>query len=148
MTVPTFLALLPLLLGLAAGQDEPQGDEPRPSVSRLVVEEQWIVRVPLRQRAPNPRFEWKESKGFKCVDTNAIRGAMLAGRDHVDFLLPHRQRIRASFGGNCPALDVYGGFYLKTDDHQVCARRDFVHSRMGGSCRIERFRRLVRKIKD
>ena len=144
----TFLALLPLLVGLTAVQDEPGGEETRPSVSRLMVEEQWIVRVPVRQRPPKPRFEWKESKGFRCIDTEEIRGALLAGPDHVDFLLPHRQRIRARFGGNCPALDFYGGFYLKTGDHQVCARRDFVHSRMGGSCRIERFRRLVPKIKD
>ena len=142
-----FVLLLPLLLGLAAAQDEPEGDEPRPSTSRLVVERQWIVRVPIVSRPALRRFEWKESKGFKCVDTNVIRGALLSGPDHVDFLLPHRQRIRARFGDNCPALDFYGGFYLKSDDHQVCARRDFVHSRMGGSCRIERFRRLVPKIK-
>jgi len=147
LTVSVFLALLPLLLGLAAAQDEPQSDEPRPTTSRLVVERQWIVRVPVRSRPALQGFEWKESKGFKCVHTDEIRGALLSGPDHVDFLLPHRQRIRARFGGNCPALDFYGGFYLKTDDHQVCARRDFVYSRMGGSCRIERFRRLVPRIK-
>lgn len=147
MTVSSFVLLLPLLLGLAATQDEPEGDEPRPTTTRLTVERQWIVRVPVRSRPAPQRFEWKESKGFKCIDTSEIRGALLSGPDHVDFLLPHRQRIRARFGGNCPALDFYGLFYLKSDDHQVCARRDFVHSRMGGSCRIERFRRLVPKIK-
>lgn len=147
MTVSSLVVLLPLLLGLAAVQDEPQNDEPQPTVSRLVVERQWIVRVPVRSRPALQRLEWKESKGFKCLDTNAIRGALLSGPDHVDFLLPHRQRIRARFGGNCPALDFYGSFYLKTEDHQVCARRDFVHLRMGGSCRIERFRRLVPRIR-
>src|SRR5688500_16838385 len=111
MTV-TFLALLPLLVGLAALQDQPGGEETGPAVSRLIVEEQWIVRVPVRQRPPKPRFEWQESRGFRCIDTDEIRGALLAGPDHVDFLLPHRQRIRARFGGNCPALDFYGGFYL------------------------------------
>jgi hypothetical protein len=143
----SFVLLLPLLLSLAASQDEPEGDEPRPTITRLTVERQWIVRVPVRSRPALRRIEWKESKGFRCIDTNEIRGALLAGPDHVDFLLPNRQRIRASFGGNCPALDFYGTFYLKSDDHQVCARRDFVHSRMGGSCRIERFRRLVPSIK-
>ena len=74
--------------------------------------------------------------------------AVLAGSDHIDLLLPRRQRVRASFDGNCPALDFYGGFYLKTEDDRVCARRDSVHSRMGGSCRIEQFRRLVPKLRD
>ncbi len=148
MTVSSFLAMLPLLLGVAASQDVSQGDEPEPAVSRLVVERQWIVRVPVRPQRAVQRFEWSEGKRVKCFPTNAIRGAMLSGADHVDFLLRPQQRVRASFGGNCPALDFYGGFYLKTDDDRVCARRDFVHSRMGGSCRIERFRQLVPKVKD
>ncbi len=148
MTVSSFLALLPLLLGIAATPGEPQSGEAQPSVSRLAVERQWIVRVPVRPQRPLQRFEWSESKRVKCFRTDAIRGALLSGADHVDFVLRQRERVRASFDGNCPALDFYGGFYLKTDDHQVCARRDFVHSRMGGSCRIERFRRLVPKARD
>ncbi|HEU5286420.1 MAG TPA: hypothetical protein VFU20_07930 [Sphingomicrobium sp.] len=148
MTVSSFLALLPLLLGVAATQDQAPGDEPQPAVSRLVVERQWIVRVPVRPHSAPRRFEWNEGKRVKCFPTNAIRGALLSGADHVDFLLRPRQRVRATFDGNCPALDFYGGFYLKTDDDRVCARRDFVHSRMGGSCRIERFRQLVPRIKD
>ena len=143
MTVSSFLALLPLLLA-AAAQDE----EPQPTVRRLVVEQQLLLRVPVRPRPMVQRFDWVEGGRYKCVHTNAIRGALLSGADHVDFLLPRRQRMRASFDGNCPALDFYGGFYLKTEDHRVCARRDFVHSRMGGSCRIEGFRRLVPKLKD
>ena len=51
--------------------------------------------------------------------TAEIRGALLSGVDHVDFLLRKRQRVRASFDGSCPALDFYGGFYLKTDDERV-----------------------------
>ena len=148
MTVSSFLALLPLLLGVASSQDDSQGDEPQPSVSRLVVERQWIVRVPVRPHRDVQGFEWGEGKKVKCFPTKEIRGALLSGVDHVDFLLRHRQRVRASFDGNCPALDFYGGFYLKTGDERVCARRDFVHSRMGGSCRIERFRRLKPKLKD
>lgn len=148
MTVPSILVLLPLLVGLAAQDDSQRDEEPQPTVQRMVVERQWIVRVPVRARPALRKFDWVESKGFKCVRTNAIRGALLSGVDHVDFLLPQRRRIRATFDGNCPALDFYGGFYLKTDDERVCARRDSVHSRMGGSCRIERLRQLVPKFKD
>lgn len=144
MTVPTFLALLPLLLGLASSQ----AGEPQPTVQRMVVEQQWILRVPVRPQRLPQRFEWIESKGPKCVAALDIRGALLSGTDHVDFLMPDRQRVRASLDDDCPALDFWGGFYLKPADHQLCAKRDSVHSRMGGSCRIERFRRLERKLKD
>jgi len=146
--VSSFLAMLPLLLGVAGVEDDSPGDEAQPTVRRMVVEQQWIWRVPVRPRGAFSRFDWIESKGPKCVPTNAIRGALLAGTDHVDFLLPERQRVRATFDEDCPALDFYGGFYLKTEDQRLCARRDSIHSRMGGSCRIERFRRLSRKIKD
>jgi hypothetical protein len=144
LTLPTVLALLPLILGLASSQS----DDALPSVGRLVGERDILFRVPVHPRASVPHLEWDEGKRFKCIDTSAIRGAVLAGSDHVDLLLPQRQRVRASFDGNCPALDFYGGFYLKTEDHRVCARRDSVHSRMGGSCRIEQFRRLMPKLRD
>ena len=143
MTVASFLVLFPLFLALTSAQR----DEPEPSVQRMVAEEQWIVRVPVRARPAVQRFEWTAGQGYKCVRTNAIRGAFLAGPDSVDFVL-RRQRVRATLGGNCTALDFYDGFYLKTGDERVCAQRDFVHSRMGGSCRIERFQRLVPKLKN
>jgi len=144
LTLPTVLALLPLVVGLAGSQADPA----LPNVTRLVGERDVIFRVPVHPRSTGPRLEWDEGKRFKCVSTSAIRGAVLAGADHIDLLLPGRQRVRASFDGNCPALDFYDGFYLKTEDHRVCARRDSVHSRMGGSCRIEQFRRLVPKLPD
>lgn len=132
------------MLALAAAPD----DEPEPAVQRMAVESEWILRVPVRPRTALQRFRWIEGQGYKCVPTSAIRGAIQSGSEHVDFLLPGRQRVRASFAGSCPALDFYGGFYLKTEDRRVCARRDFVHSRMGGSCRIERLRRLVPRTRD
>jgi hypothetical protein len=142
VTVATFLALLPMFVGMAAVQ----GAGVQPEVRRLVVQDEVILRVPVRPM-PSPQFEWDERKGPKCVPTSAIRGALLSGPQKVDFVLPHRQRIRATFDDDCPALDYWGGFYLKTEDDQVCAKRDSVHSRMGGSCRIERFRHLVPKFK-
>lgn len=144
MTVSIFLALFPLLLGLASAPAE----APQVSVQRMVIEQEWILRVPVQPQRIARRFEWVESKGPKCVPASDIRGALLSGTDHVDFLLPDRQRIRATFDDDCPALDFYGDFYLSTDDQQLCAKRDSVHSRIGGSCRIERFRKLTPKFRD
>ena len=118
------------------------------SVQRMVVEQEWILRVPVRPRQMLPPFEWVESKGPKCVPASDIRGALLSGMDHVDFLMADQRRMRVTFDDDCPALDFYGGFYLTTVDHRVCVKRDSVRSRMGGSCRIERFRRLTPKLKD
>ena len=142
MTLPSVLALLPLMLGLSGSQ----AGQVLPSVGRLVGERNVIFRVPVSPRTGPPRLRWVEGDRFKCVHTKDIRGAILSGTDHIDLLLPHRERVRASFDGNCPALDFYGDFYLKSDDHRVCERRDSIHSRMGGSCRIEAFHRLVPKV--
>ncbi|MBA2466959.1 MAG: hypothetical protein H0V46_05060 [Sphingomonas sp.] len=142
MTLATILALLPLALGLAGSQ----ADQALPTVGRLIGEREIIFRVPVRPRAGGT-LRWVERDRFKCVSTSAIRGAVLADSNHVDLLLHHRQRARASFDGNCAALDFYEGFYLKSEDDRICARRDSVHSRMGGSCRIEQFRRLVPKLR-
>ncbi len=144
MTVSIFLALFPLLLGLASAPS----DEPLVRVQRVTVQQEWILRVPVQPLRMPQRFDWVESKGPKCVSASDIRGALLSGTDHVDFLLPDRQRIRATFDDDCPALDFYGGFYLSTEDQRLCAKRDSVHSRIGGSCRIERFRKLKPKFKD
>lgn len=138
----TLLSLLALLLSWGGWQDSNP-----PAVRRVMVQDQLIIKVPVRPLPP-AEFDWVERKGPRCLPASVIRGALLTGPDHVDLMLPQRQRIRATFDGDCPALDFYGGFYLKTEDQQVCAGRDSVHSRMGGSCRIERFGHLVPKFKD
>ncbi len=144
MTVSTFLALLPALLGLATIQ----GGGAQPTLRRLVAQDQIILRVPVQPRLQGPQIRWVERKGRKCVPLGDIRGAALSGPESVDFLLSDRKRVRAHLTEGCPALDFYAGFYLKTDDERMCADRDFIHSRMGGSCEIERIRNLVPKIKD
>ena len=72
--------------------------------------------------------------------------ASLSGREEVDFLLNNRARIRAKLEDDCPALDFDAGFYLQPEDERLCARRDAIHSRIGRSCAIERFKLLVPKI--
>jgi len=137
MPISLFLSLLPALLGMGAFS---QGDQ----VRTLVMEEEVIMRVPVR---PMPRrFDWVEKKGPKCIPASAIRGAMLSGREHVDFMLFDRSRMRARLSDDCPALDFYNGFYLTPEDGKICMKRDGIHSRIGSSCRIERFHRLLPKL--
>jgi hypothetical protein len=94
-----------------------------------------------------PEIEWVEHKGPKCIPTSGLRGALLFSAAQVDFVLANRGRVRAVLDEDCPALDFYGGFYLQPQDDRLCAGRDAVHSRMGGSCTIERFRQLEPRFK-
>ena len=144
MTVSAFLALVPALLGLVTVQ----GGAGRMTVRSIVVQDQVILRVPVRPRLAPPEIHWIERKGPKCVAVADIRGAALSGPDQVDFVLKDRKRVRAELSEGCPALDFYGGFYLKSDDEKICADRDFIHPRVGGSCAIDRFRSLKPKLKD
>jgi hypothetical protein len=113
------------------------------AVSRLVVQEEVILRVPvIRPRRARP-IRWEEKKGPRCIDPDQIVAATLGEERSVDFLLNDRSRIRARMDDDCPTLDFYGNFYIQPRDEQVCAKRDEIRSRMGGSCRIEKFRRMV-----
>ena len=139
MTITAILTLLPMLLGMAGASAS--AEEPR--VRSLVVQDELIMRVPVQ---PPPRgLNWVELDGPKCINAAAINSAFLSGSDSVDLITVRRRRIRAELSDDCPALDYYEGFYLKPEDHRICAKRDVIRSRMGGSCRIERFKLLVRK---
>jgi hypothetical protein len=113
------------------------------SVSRLVVQQEVILRVPvIRPRAPRI-VRWEETKGPKCIASDQIVAAALGDERSVDFLLRDRTRIRAEMDDDCPTLDFYGNFYVTPRDDKVCAKREEIRSRIGGSCRIQRFRRMV-----
>jgi hypothetical protein len=122
--------------------------------STTVVRERFIVRIPLpgilRRRPPAsarpvpPLVKWKTKKGPACVPLAMMAGAQVTAPASIDLTLKGGGRVRAELEDSCPALDYYGGFYLKpTMDGKVCADRDAIHTRAGGACEIERFRKLV-----
>jgi hypothetical protein len=141
MTLIALLGLFPALFGMIA---DPQSEQQ--VVRRVVIHDEVIFRIPIKPRA-SPPVEWIEHKGPKCIPANLIAGAMLSGPSSIDFLLRNRQRVRAIMDSDCPAIDFYGSFYLQPDDDRICAKRETVHSRVGGSCRIERFKLLVPQYK-
>lgn len=130
---------MPLLLGLIGAQPGAVGQ----SVTRLIIQDEVILRVPVQPRPLIPEIEWVEKKGPKCVPVAAIQRALLSGSEQVDFVFVNRARVRAQLEEDCPALDFYNGFYLQPRDERLCAHRDAIHSRMGGSCAIESFKELV-----
>ena len=138
-----FAGLMGLLSDLFADSAAPA--VPRETVRIMTVEERLLIRVPV---APHPRLRihWDEEKGPKCIPANALAGAFLSGPDSIDFILRGRQFVRAHLDSDCEGLDFYGGLYLQPDDQKICAKRDIVRSRVGGSCRIVKFKTLVPKI--
>jgi hypothetical protein len=144
MIAGTIWKLMPLLLGLLGAEPGAVGQ----SVTRLIVYDEVILRVPVAPRPLLPEIDWIEQKGGKCIPAGAIRWAVLSGPSQVDFILANRARIRAQLDEDCPALDFYGGLYLQPRDDRLCVRRDAIHSRIGGSCTIERFKQLVPKLRQ
>ena len=143
MSVGSFWSVVPFLLGLFSAEPAAVGQ----SVTRLVGQDDIILRVPVQPRPLMPQIEWIERKGPRCVRITEIHRALLQGPEQVDFILANRSRIRAHLDEDCPALDFYGGFYLQLADDRLCAGRDAIRSRMGGSCTIDRFNELVPRIR-
>ncbi len=107
--------------------------------------ERVIVRIRTGRSPAIPAgMRYKEKKGPRCIPAAGVAAAAVTKPDSVDFVLKGGERIRAKLDDDCPALDYYGGFYLRpTADRAICADRDAVHARSGGECAITRFRRLV-----
>lgn len=143
MTSGVFFGLLPLLFGLIAAQPGVVGQ----SVTRLIEQDEVILRVRVQAHPLLPEIEWVEKKGPKCIPVDALRGAMLSGPEDVDFIFDNRSRVRAQFDENCPALDFYNSIYVQPRDERLCAGRDAIYSRMGTSCTIERFKQLVPRLR-
>jgi hypothetical protein len=136
------LSTLPLLTWLASLAGF-QGVGPV-TVTRLVVQQEVILRVPvLRPEPPRRPIRWEEKKGPKCIAAGQIVAAALGDERSVDFLLRDRTRVRAKMDGACPTLEYYGVFYIEPRDERICAKREEIRGRMGETCRISRFRRMV-----
>ena len=136
MTISTLFALLPALFALSGFSAQDDGSR----VRTLVIENEVIMRIRVQ---PAPQVNWVERDGPECVRHRGIRGATLTRDGDVDFLMSGGRRVRAELGDDCPGLSFYDGFYLSPEDERICAGRDPIRSRMGGSCPIERFHQLV-----
>jgi hypothetical protein len=127
-----------LLMNAGGLEQRQQAAQP---VRVMTIEQRMIVRVPVRPRLV-PIVGWEEGKGPKCLPVRAIAGAFLAGSDEIDFLLRNKQRVRARLENDCSGLDFYGGLYLQPEGAMLCAGRDAIRSRVGGICRISKFKSL------
>lgn len=85
-----------------------------------------------------------ERKAPDCIRMDRMVAFAVTQRDSVDLMLNDGTRMRAKLGSNCPSLGFYSGFYVRPNaDGKMCAKRDPLRSRSGGSCDIQAFKALV-----
>ena len=144
--------ILPLiLLALAPGASAEESRIDEVEVAQLVFHQRIIIRIPrlpfTRPPVDAPEsVRWVEKKGPKCVALGEIAGATITAANSLDLIVEDDNRIRAKLDHDCPSLDYYSGLYLKaTPDGMICADRDAVRTRSGGSCGINEFKSLVAK---
>ena len=129
---------------LAGGATAPAAEESL-EVAQVVIRQQIIIRVPQqghRVPASATPVHWREGNGPRCLGWRDIAAAM-PSQNNVDFVMRDNSRVRARLGQRCAGLDYYRGFYVEaTEDGRICAQRDVLRSRMGGSCEISQFRSL------
>ena len=137
-----------LVLFVSLGNDDDQSRAPvrGPGIS---VHQQIIIRVaPLPRGIPRAgtnrqTVAWQEERGPRCIPIRQILGAAQIGQESVDLVLRDTSRVRARLERRCPAMDYYFGVYVRPNaDGMICADRDEIRTRAGGSCAIERFRTL------
>lgn len=117
-------------------------------IAQLNIQQRVIIRVPTRPEPPERRMRYREKDGPECIDASALAGAQV-GPDGVDLLLNGGTRLRARLSNACPSLNYYSGFYVRPGrDGRICEDRDSIRTRAGGSCEIDRFRRLVPDKRD
>jgi len=151
MSQPLILALI--VLAVAPGPSVAESRIERVEVAQVTLHQRIIIRIPrlpfMRKPVDTGKpLEWSEKKGPKCVAMGDLIGAAISAPDSIDLMVDDGTRVRAKLDDDCPPLDYYSSYYLKpTPDGMVCADRDAIRSRSGGSCRIEEFKRLVAKTK-
>ncbi|MFW2828909.1 hypothetical protein [Sphingomonas sp. ID0503] len=129
---------------MASAADAGAAEDGNLRLAQVIVRESIVVRLRRQPGVPGSSTKWKEKHAPKCLDLADVAGAAVAEPSSVDFILRGGKRLRAKLEKQCPALDYYSGFYMRpSEDGQICADRDLVRTRSGGSCMIERFRKLV-----
>jgi len=73
----------------------------------------------------------------RCVGIDHVAGAVILGDRAVEMTMTDHSRWRMNFDAACPALSFYQGFYYRRAvAGRLCAGRDAVISRAGGTCAI------------
>jgi hypothetical protein len=98
----------------------------------------------LRRQGNSPT-SYQEEKLNGCIAVSSIAGVQPApAQNRLLLFMRDRRILSAALERACNARDYYSGFYIeRSDDGQLCARRDRLQSRAGASCQVAQLNRLV-----
>lgn len=95
--------------------------------------------------ASAPRSAAGKPARTRCVGIDHVAGAVVFGDRAVELTMTDHSRWRMSFDAACPALGFYQGFYYRRAvAGRLCAGRDAVIARSGGTCPISAITRVRR----
>ncbi len=102
------------------------------------------VRARPGQGEPTPGAGGRAA-ATRCVGVDHVAGAIVFGDRAVELTMTDHSRWRMNFAAACPALSFYQGFYYRRAvAGRLCAGRDAVISRAGGTCPITSIVRIRR----
>jgi hypothetical protein len=98
----------------------------------------------LRRQGTAPA-SYQEERLEGCIAIANIAGVQPAPQQNRLLLFMRDRRIlSAALERACNPRDYYSGFYVeRSEDGQLCARRDLLQSRAGASCKVAQLNRLV-----
>lgn len=126
----------------------------RPPVENQVrIEQRVIIRIApsservIRQsmaRIAREADDYREERTADCVPIGSIAAVYPSRENRLLLLMRDRRVLSAALERACNAEDFYSGFYIeRSEDGQLCSRRDRLQSRAGASCRVSHLSRLV-----
>jgi hypothetical protein len=90
------------------------------------------------------RTSYQEEKLQGCIAIAGIAAVQPAPENRLLLFMRDRRVLSAALERACNARDYYSGFYVeRSEDGQLCARRDLLQSRAGASCKVAQLNRLV-----
>jgi hypothetical protein len=98
----------------------------------------------LRRQSPSPT-NYQEEKLSGCIAIDGIAGVQPApAQNRLLLFMRDRRILSAALERACNTRDYYSGFYIeRSEDGQLCAKRDLLQSRAGASCKVAQLNRLV-----
>ena len=124
-----------------------------PMENQVRIEQRVIIRIaPSSQRdfersmarLARTAESYQEERTGDCVPIGSIVAVYPSQTNRLLLFMRDRRILSAALERACKAEDFYSGFYVeRSEDGQLCSRRDRLQSRAGASCRVSRLSRLV-----
>lgn len=124
-----------------------------PTENQVRIEQRVIIRIApssprtvarSMDRIAEDTNKFEEERVGDCVPIASIAAVQPANNNRLLLFMRDRRVLSAALERTCNSEDYYLGFYVeRSEDGQLCSRRDKLQSRAGASCRFTRLSRLV-----